>query len=62
MNFYTILQTRVGLLVSVYIEGGVGIFGFAVLVIFLIGFSVFAPKKCGFSVLVSFVVCGFSSY
>ena len=40
MNFYTILQTRVGLLVSVYIEGGVGIFGFAVLVIFLIASSV----------------------
>ena len=35
------------------------IFGFAVLAIFLIGFSVFVPKDFGFSVLVFIAVCGF---
>ena len=43
-------------------EGGVGIFGFAVLAIFEIGFSVFAPKNFGFSVLVYVAVCGFSVF
>ena len=40
-------------------EGGIGIFGFAVLGIFLIGFSVFVSKDFGFSVLVFNAVCGF---
>jgi len=40
-------------------EGGIGIFGFAVLAIFSIGFSVFGPKDFGFSVLVFTAVCGF---
>ena len=40
-------------------EGGIGIFGFAVLDIFLIGFSVFVSKDVGFSVLVFNAVCGF---
>lgn len=40
-------------------EGGTGIFGFAVLDIFLIGFSVFVSKDFGFSVLVFNAVCGF---
>ena len=40
-------------------EGDIGIFGFAVLAIFLIGFSVFVPKDFGFSVLVFIAVCGF---
>ena len=31
-------------------EGGIGIYGFAVLDIFLIGFSVFVSKDFGFSV------------
>ena len=43
-------------------EGGVGIFGFTVSAIFKVGFSVFAPKNFGFSVLVSVAVCGFSSF
>ena len=41
------------------IEGGTGIFGFAVLDVFLIGFSVFVSKDFGFSVLVFNAVCGF---
>ena len=41
-------------------EGGFGVFGFADLANFLFGFSVFALKNCGFSVLVSRAVCGFS--
>ena len=40
-------------------EGGIGIFDFAVLDIFLIGFSVFMSKDFGFSVLVFNAVCGF---
>ena len=40
-------------------EGGIGIFGFAVLDIFLIGFSVFVSKVFDFSVLVFNAVCGF---
>ena len=40
------------------IEGGIGIFGFAVLAIFQIVFSVFAAKDLGFSVLVVIAVCG----
>ena len=40
-------------------EGSIGIFGFAVLDIFLIGFSVFVSKDVGFSVLVFNAVCGF---
>ena len=40
-------------------EGGIGIFGFAVLDIFLIGFSVFVSKDFGFSVFVFNAVCGF---
>ena len=40
-------------------EGGIGIFGFAVLAIFYIGFSVFVAKDFGFSVLVVIAVCGF---
>ena len=42
-------------------EGGFGIFGFADLANFWFGFSVFALKNCGFSVLVFCAVCGFSS-
>ena len=45
---------------SALIEGGVGIFGFADLANFWFGFSVFALKNCGFSVLVFRAVCGFS--
>ena len=40
------------------LEGGIGIFGFAVLDIVLIGFSVFVSKDFGFSVLVFNAVCG----
>ena len=40
-------------------EGGTGIFGFAVLDVFFIGFSVFVSKDFGFSVLVFNAVCGF---
>ena len=40
-------------------EGDIGIFGFAVLAIFWIGFSVFVPKDFGFSVLVFIAVGGF---
>ena len=40
-------------------EEATGIFGFAVLVIFLVGFSVFVIKDFGFSVLVFVAVCGF---
>ena len=39
---------------------GIGIFGFVDLANFWFGFSVFAHKDCGFSVLVSCTVCGFS--
>ena len=43
-------------------EWDIGIFGFAVLAIFQIGFSVFVPKDFGFSVLVLIAVnCGFTS-
>ena len=41
-------------------EGDVGIFGFADLANVWFGFSVFALKNCGFSVLGSSTVCGFS--
>ena len=41
-------------------EGGIGVFGFADLANFWFGFSVFALNNCGFSVLVSRAVCGFS--
>ena len=41
------------------VEGGTGVFDFTVLVIFEIGFSVFALKISGFSVLVSVAVFGF---
>ena len=43
-------------------EGDIGFFGFAVLVTFEIGFSVFAFKLPGFSVLVSTAVFGFSLF
>ena len=43
-------------------KGGNGFCGFAVLVTFEIGFSVFALKIPGFSVLVSTAVFGFSLY
>ena len=43
-------------------EGDIGFFGFAVLVTFEIGFSVFALKISGFSVLVSIAVFGFSLF
>ena len=42
-------------------ERGIGIFGFAVLAIFLIGFSVFVPKKLRFFGLAVAAVCGFSA-
>ena len=42
------------------VEGGIGAFGFADMANFGFGFSVFALKNCGFSVLVSRAVCGFS--
>ena len=41
------------------LEGGIGIFGFAVLNTFLIGFSVFVSKDFRFSVLVFNALCGF---
>ena len=44
---------------QLFLEGGIGFFGFAVLDIFLIGFSVFVSKDFGFSVLVFNAVCGF---
>ena len=44
---------------AMFNEGGTGIFGFAVLDVFLIGFSVFVSKDFGFSVLVFNAVCGF---
>ena len=43
-------------------EGGIGIFGFAVLDSFLIGFSVFVSKDFGFSVLVFNTFCRFSFF
>ena len=43
-------------------EGGIEFFGFAVLVTFEIGFSVYVLKITGFSVLVSTVVFGFSLF
>ena len=42
--------------------GGIGFFGFVVLVTFEIGFSVFALKIPGFSVLVSTAVFDFSLF
>jgi len=45
--------------VCLFLEGGIGIFGFAVLAIFSIGFSVSGPKYFGFSALVFIAVCGF---
>ena len=42
--------------------GGIGFFGFAVLVTFEIGFSVFALKIPGVSVLVSTAVFGYSLF
>ena len=50
------------LFISALEEGGIGIFGFAVLDIFLIGFSVFVSKDFSFSVLVFNAVCGFFVY
>ena len=44
------------------LEGDIGFFGFTVLVTFEIGFSVFALKIPGFSVLVSTAVYGFSLF
>ena len=41
------------------LRGGIGIFGFAVLDIFWIGFSVFVSKDVGFSVLAFNAVCRF---
>ena len=41
------------------LKGDIGIFGFEVLTIFEIGFSVFVPKDFGFSVSVFVAVCGF---
>ena len=43
-------------------EGGIGIFGFAVLAIFLDRFFGFCAKKLWFSVLVFIAVCGFSVF
>ena len=43
-------------------KGGIGFFGFPVLVIFEIGFSVFALKISGFSVLVPTAVFGCSLF
>ena len=44
-----------------FMEGGVGIFSFADLANVWFGFSVFALlENCGFSVLGSSTVCGFS--
>jgi len=43
-------------------EGGIGIFGFAFLAIFSIGFSVLGPKYFGFSILVFIAVCGFFAF
>ena len=43
-------------------EGGIGIFGFAVLNTFLIGFSAFVSKDFRFSVLVLNAVCGFFAF
>ena len=42
-----------------FLEGGIGFFGFAGLDIFLIGFSVFVSKDFDFSVFVFNAVCGF---
>ena len=50
------------LFISALEEGGIGIFGFAVLDIFLIGFSVFVSKDFSFSVLVFNAVCGFFDF
>ena len=44
---------------DILIEGGIGFFGFPILDIFEIGFSVFALKIFGFSVLVSTAVLVF---
>ena len=41
-------------------RGGFGLFGFADLANLWFGFSVFALKNCGFSVLAFCAVCGFS--
>ena len=49
-------------IVVYFCEGGIGFFGFAVLVTFEIGLSVFALKITGFSVLVSTAVFGFSLF
>ena len=46
-------------MVSCSEEEDIGIFGFAVLAIFQIGFSVFVPKDFDFSVLMFIAVCGF---
>ena len=43
-------------------EGGIGIFGFVVLAIFQIGFSVFVPKNFCFLALVFIAVCRFSVF
>ena len=42
-------------------DGGIGIFGFAVTVNFSISFSAFVPKNFGFSVLVTIAVSSFCS-
>ena len=47
---------------KILLEGGIEFFGFAVLVTFEIGFSVYVLKITGFSVLVSTVVFGFSLF
>ena len=50
---------EVSMMDAFLMEGDIGIFGFAVLAIFWIGFSVFVPKDFGFSVLVFIAVGGF---
>ena len=58
---YLLNQERTDMnILSSLIEGGIGVFGFADLANFWFGFSVFALKNRGFSVLVSRAVCGFS--
>ena len=51
--------SRLDLTLTNIFEGGIGFFGFPVLDIFEIGFSVFALKIIGFSVLVSTAVSVF---
>ena len=60
---YSVTIEQCGVLVPIFrglrMEGGIGIFDFAVLDIFLIGFSVLVSKDFGFSVFVFNAVCGF---